>query len=72
MAFTSTFHGEQGVLQAHTPLTTAEMASTFGEMLVFSSFMEQESDAKVRAGNAGAQDRRLVCHNLPPDFDEPL
>jgi oligoendopeptidase F len=39
---------EQGLLQADTPLTTAEMASTFGEMLVFSAFMEQESDPKVR------------------------
>jgi oligoendopeptidase F len=39
---------EQGLLQADTPLTTAEMASTFGEMLVFTSFMEQESDPKVR------------------------
>ncbi len=39
---------EQGLLQADTPLTTAEMASTFGEMLVFTSFMEQEADPKVR------------------------
>jgi oligoendopeptidase F len=39
---------EQGLLQADTPLTTAEMASTFGEMLVFTSLMEQETDPKVR------------------------
>jgi oligoendopeptidase F len=39
---------EQGMLQAHTPLTTAEMASTFGEMLVFTDFMRQESDPRVR------------------------
>jgi oligoendopeptidase F len=39
---------EQGILQADTPLTTAEMASTFGEMLVFTDFMAQESDPKVR------------------------
>lgn len=39
---------EQGMLQAHTPLTTAEMASTFGEMLVFTDFMEQESDPKIQ------------------------
>jgi len=39
---------EQGMLQSHTPLTTAEMASTFGEMLVFSDFMAQESDPKAR------------------------
>jgi oligoendopeptidase F len=39
---------EQGILQADTPLTTAEMASTFGEMLVFSDFMQQETDPKVQ------------------------
>ncbi len=39
---------EQGMLQAHTPLTTAEMASTFGEMLVFTGFMEQEADPKIQ------------------------
>lgn len=31
----------QGVLQASTPLTTAETASTFGEMLTFRNLMEQ-------------------------------
>ena len=40
--------GVQGVLQAHTPLTTAETASVFGEMLVFQSLMAAESDPKVR------------------------
>ncbi len=39
---------EQGILQAHTPLTTAEMASTFGEMLVFTDFMAREDDPRVR------------------------
>jgi oligoendopeptidase F len=39
---------EQGMLQAHTPLTTAEMASTFGEMLVFTDFMNQEDNPNVR------------------------
>lgn len=32
----------QGVLQADTPLTTAEMASVFGEMLVFQQLMKRE------------------------------
>src|SRR5215207_1931213 len=32
----------------HTPLTTAEMASVFGEMLVFSDLMEKEPDAEAR------------------------
>ena len=40
--------GVQGVLQAHTPLTTAETASVFGEMLVFQDLMRKETDPKVR------------------------
>jgi oligoendopeptidase F len=35
---------EQGVFQSDTPLTTAETASVFGEMLVFQRLMERESD----------------------------
>jgi oligoendopeptidase F len=42
--------GVQGVLQAHTPLTTAETASVFGEMLVFQAMMAQETDPQVRLG----------------------
>lgn len=38
----------QGILGMHTPLTTAEMASTFGEMLVFTDLMSKEPDAEVR------------------------
>ncbi len=34
----------QGVLQADTPLTTAETASVFGEMLVFQRLIRQETD----------------------------
>jgi oligoendopeptidase F len=40
--------GAQGLLQAQTPLTTAETASVFGEMLVFQDLMARESDTKVR------------------------
>ncbi|MFZ2486615.1 MAG: M3 family oligoendopeptidase [Anaerolineae bacterium] len=42
--------GGQGVLQADTPLTTAETASVFGEMLVFQALMAQESDPAARLG----------------------
>jgi oligoendopeptidase F len=42
--------GAQGLLQADTPLTTAETASVFGEMLVFNSLMERESSPQVRLG----------------------
>ncbi len=51
---------EQGMLQAHTPLTTAEMASTFGEMLVFTSIMEQETDPKVRLA--------MLAHKIEDTF----
>jgi oligoendopeptidase F len=40
----------QGMLQAHTPLTTAETASVFGEMLVFQELMAKEADPSVRLG----------------------
>lgn len=39
---------KQGVLQADTPLTTAETASVFGEMLVFQRLMKQEQDPRNR------------------------
>ena len=38
----------KGELEAGTPLTTAEMASVFGEMLVFNDLMSRESDPKVK------------------------
>jgi oligoendopeptidase F len=40
--------GVQGLLQADTPLTTAETASVFGEMLVFQNLMARETDPQVR------------------------
>jgi oligoendopeptidase F len=51
---------EQGMLQAHTPLTTAEMASTFGEMLVFTDFMAKETDPKVRMA--------MLAHKIEDTF----
>jgi oligoendopeptidase F len=39
---------EQGMLMAETPLTTAETASVFGEMLVFQDLVSQETDDAVR------------------------
>ena len=37
---------QQGILQAGTPLTTAETASVFGEMLVFQNLMQALDDPK--------------------------
>jgi oligoendopeptidase F len=39
---------KQTLLNAYTPLTTAEMASVFGEMLVFQDLMRKEPDAEAR------------------------
>lgn len=39
---------EQGTLMADTPLTLAESASVFGEMLVFRTLLDQETDAGKR------------------------
>lgn len=38
----------QTLMNAYTPLTTAEMASVFGEMLVFTDLMNKEPDPAVR------------------------
>jgi len=45
----------QGLLNANTPLTTAEMASTFGEMLVFDDLMEGEPQAEARLAMLAAK-----------------
>lgn len=39
---------KSGLFGLYTPLTTAEMASVFAEMLVFSDLMEKEADAEAR------------------------
>ena len=39
---------KQGILAADTPLTTAETASVFGEMLVFHNLLEREQDTRAR------------------------
>ncbi len=39
---------KQGVLQSDTPLTTAETASVFGEMLVFQRLLKAEQDPRNR------------------------
>ena len=50
----------QGLFEQDTPLTTAETASVFGEMLVFRRLMHEESDASVRLA--------LLCGKLEDAF----
>jgi oligoendopeptidase F len=50
----------QGLFEQDTPLTTAETASVFGEMLVFRRLMRDETDPKVQLG--------LLCGKLEDAF----
>jgi len=51
---------ERGYFNADTPLTTAETASVFGEMLAFEHLMAREADPRVRLG--------LLCNKLEEMF----
>jgi oligoendopeptidase F len=50
----------QGLFEQDTPLTTAETASVFGEMLVFRRLLREERDPKVRLA--------LLCGKLEDAF----
>lgn len=50
----------QGLFGLYTPLTTAEMASVFGEMLVFSDLMAAEPSAETRLA--------LLAHKIEDTF----
>ena len=51
---------DRGLFEQSTPLTTAEMASVFGEMLVFRRLLAEQSDPKVRLA--------LLCGKLEDAF----
>ncbi len=51
---------EQGILQFHTPLTLAETASIFGEMLIFDKIGEKEGDPHSRLP--------FLCRKLEDSF----
>jgi oligoendopeptidase F len=51
---------ERGLFEQDTPLTTAETASVFGEMLVFRRLVREERDPSVRLG--------LLCGKLEDAF----
>ena len=51
---------DKGLFNADTPLTTAETASVFGEMLAFGHLMRAETDPQARLG--------LLCNKLEEMF----
>lgn len=51
---------ESGLFGLYTPLTTAEMASTFAEMLVFQDLMQKEPDAEARLA--------MLAHKIEDSF----
>ncbi len=51
---------DKGILQCSTPLTLAETASVFGEMLVFQRLVSRETDPKVKLA--------LYCNRLEDAF----
>lgn len=51
---------KQGYFESDTPLTTAETASVFAEMLVFHKLMESEKDPKIKLS--------LICGKLEDIF----
>jgi oligoendopeptidase F len=55
-----TLAAAQGLFEQDTPLTTAETASVFGEMLVFRRLMKRERDPKARLA--------LLCGKLEDAF----
>ena len=62
----------QGVFHASTPLTTAETASVFGEMLVFQRLLKAETEPARPPRAARPENRRLDGDGLPAGDDEPL
>ena len=56
---------KQNYFNYDTPLTTAETASVFGEMLVFDHLLDQQTDREVQIALLGRQDRRHLRHRVP-------
>ena len=57
----------QGTLMADTPLTSAESASVFGEMLVFRALLDQREGRGPASADAGRQGREHAEHGGPTD-----
>ena len=56
---------KQNYFNYDTPLTTAETASVFGEMLVFDHLLDQQTDPRSADRAARRQDRRHLRHRVP-------
>ena len=52
--------GKVGILESSAPLTMAETASVFGEMLIFEKILEEEKDSKKRLA--------LLCGKIDDNF----
>ena len=59
--------GVNGPLMAPTPLTLAETASVFGEMLTFRSMLDTEYGPHRAQGDAGVEGRGHAQHSGAPD-----
>ena len=59
--------GGQGALMASTPLTLAETASVFGEMLTFRSLLDQTTRPARAQGDARPEGRGHDQHGRAPD-----
>ena len=55
----------RGHLMSSTPLTLAETASVFGEMLTFQSLLAETKSKEARRLSAGRQGRRHAEHRGP-------
>ena len=64
--------GPQGTLMSDTPLTLAETASVFGEMLTFRAMLADETRSRPPAHPACRQGRRHAEHSRPPSRLSPF
>ena len=55
---------KNGVLLADTPLTLAETASVFGEMLTFRSMLNKSKNKNEKNFLTSIEDRRYVEHRI--------
>ena len=62
----------RGLFEQDTPLTLAETASVFGEMLVFRRLLREEMRSRGPARAAVREDRGRLRHRVPAGGDDPL